>query len=298
MSRHASPGEPGLLADGVLRHRKAAAIGSSPAGCSRCDRARQARSNQQAGGPRSAQRAGLTPPGGPTAERRRIETTASPSAISCSARAGQRNAPAREEALPDAELLSRHVAGDPDAFGELFRRHRERLWGVAVRTLRDPEEAADALQDAMIAAFRRAGSFRGDSAVTTWLYRIVVNAALDRMRRRAARRTAAGQDEETLDALATDGQPRADPSGHSDIAIDVRAALQHLVPEQRAALVLVDMLGYPVADAAQVLGVSQGTLKSRAARGRARLRPRLAHLGPGAVPDQGRRQSAAGRLLP
>jgi len=191
------------------------------------------------------------------------------------------------------------VAGDPDAFGELFRRHRERLWGVAVRTLRDPEEAADALQDAMIAAFRRAGSFRGDSAVTTWLYRIVVNAALDRMRRRAARRTAAGQDEETLDALATDRRPQADPSGSSDTTIDVRAALQHLVPEQRAALVLVDMLGYPVADAAQILGVSQGTLKSRAARGRARLRPRLAHLRPAAVPDQDRRQqSPAGRLLP
>src|SRR5258707_2315844 len=85
--------------------------------------------------------------------------------------------------LSDADLLRRHVAGDPDAFGELFLRHRDRLWAVAVRTLADPEEAADALQDAMISAFRRAGSFRGDSAVTTWLHRIVVNACLDRLRR-------------------------------------------------------------------------------------------------------------------
>jgi RNA polymerase sigma-70 factor (ECF subfamily) len=202
----------------------------------------------------------------------------------------------QEDGPSDAELLSGHVAGDRDAFGVLFARHRDRLWAVAVRTLGDPEEAADALQDAVIAAFRRADSFRGDSAVTTWLHRIVVNAALDRMRRRAARLVAACQDENALDALANAGRPAVDPSGSSDTAIDVRAALQQLVPEQQAALVLVDMLGYPVADAAQVLGVSEGTVKSRAARGRARLLPRLEHLRPAAVLKQGHKPSAAGRV--
>jgi RNA polymerase sigma-70 factor, ECF subfamily len=170
------------------------------------------------------------------------------------------------------------VAGDPDAFGELFRRHRDRLWTVAVRTLGDPEEAADALQDATIAAFQKADGFRGDSAVTTWLHGIVVNAALDRMRRRAARPTTACQDEEALDAPASSGRSIADPSASSDTAIDVHAALRQLVPEQQAALVLVDMLGYSVGDAARVLGVAVGTVKSRAARGRARLLPRLEHL--------------------
>ena len=63
------------------------------------------------------------------------------------------------------------------------------MWAVALRTLRDPEEAADALQEAFISAFRAAGSFRAESQVTTWLHRIVVNACLDRMRRRAARPT-------------------------------------------------------------------------------------------------------------
>ena len=67
----------------------------------------------------------------------------------------------------DAELLRRHVAGDSEAFGELFRRHRDRLWAVALRTVCDPDEAADALQDAMVSAFRRAADFRGESAVTT-----------------------------------------------------------------------------------------------------------------------------------
>ena len=88
-----------------------------------------------------------------------------------------------DSGLPDAELLRRHVAGDPDAFGTLVGRHRDRLWAVALRTMRNPEDAADALQDAYISAFRRAGTFRGDAAVTTWLHRVVVNACLDRLRR-------------------------------------------------------------------------------------------------------------------
>jgi RNA polymerase sigma-70 factor, ECF subfamily len=195
----------------------------------------------------------------------------------------------RDDDVPtDADLLQRHVDGDPDAFGQLFQRHRDRLWAVAIRTLGDPEEAADALQDAMIAAFRRASSFRGDSAVTTWLHRIVVNAALDRMRRRAARPTTGGQDEDAMDALATaaGGHALSDPSGTTDTAMDVMAALRRLVPDQQAALVLVDMLGYSIADAAEVLGVSEGTVKSRAARGRARLVPKLAHLRPAAATSQ------------
>ena len=199
----------------------------------------------------------------------------------------------------DADLLQAHIDGDPEAFGRLFSRHRDRLWAVAIRTLGDPEEAADALQDAMISAFRRAGSFRGDSAVTTWLHRIVVNAALDRMRRRSARPTVGGGDEEVLDSLATGRSPVSDPSGATDTQLDVLDALRHLVPDQQAALVLVDMLGYSIADAAGVLGVSEGTVKSRAARGRARLLPRLAHLRPaGAGNQESRNRSGSQRVLP
>src|SRR5262249_44566249 len=190
---------------------------------------------------------------------------------------------------PDAELLRRHVNGDTEAFGLLFTRHKDRLWAVAVRTLGDPEEAADALQDAMISAFRQASGFRGDSAVTTWLHRIVVNACLDRLRRRASRPTVGGLDERAM-AVLSPGQP-ADPGAGADTALDVLAALRTLPPDQQAVLVLVDMLGYSVADAAEVLGISPGTVKSRCARGRARLLPRLAPLrgqgaprGPGAAP--------------
>ena len=66
--------------------------------------------------------------------------------------------------VSDADLLAAHVNGDPHAFGELFGRHRDRLWAVALRTAGGPDDAADALQDAMVSAFRRAGSFRGEAA--------------------------------------------------------------------------------------------------------------------------------------
>src|SRR6188472_4740982 len=98
------------------------------------------------------------------------------------------NSPAEAE-LSDHELLLAHVDGDPDAFAILFRRHRDRLWAVALRTMGNPDDAADGLQDGMIAAYRRAGSFRGDAAVTTWLHRVVVNACLDRLRAAKVRRT-------------------------------------------------------------------------------------------------------------
>src|SRR3974390_570802 len=102
---------------------------------------------------------------------------------------------------PDTELLRRHVAGDSDAFGELFRRHRDRLWAVALRTVCDPEEAADALQDAMVSAFRRAGGFRGESAAPAWLPRSVVNPCRAGLRRGPSRPGASAGDEQALEAL-------------------------------------------------------------------------------------------------
>ena len=129
----------------------------------------------------------------------------------------------------------------------------------------------------MISAFRQASGFRGDSAVTTWLHRIVVNACLDRMRRRAARPAVSGLDERAMDVLAP-GPTGTDAAASTETSLDVMSALRTLPPDQQAVLVLVDMLGYSVADAAAVLDISPGTVKSRCARGRARLLPRLAHL--------------------
>ena len=172
------------------------------------------------------------------------------------------------DARDDAALLRAHAAGDPDAFAEIVRRHRDRLWAVALRTVGDREDAADALQDALLSAYRAAERFRGDSAVTTWLHRIVVNACLDRMRRRQSR--------PTVPLPETDVTPA--PAADRDTALVVREALATLPPEQRAALVLVDVQGYAVAEAAEILGVAEGTIKSRCARGRARLAVLLGYL--------------------
>jgi RNA polymerase sigma-70 factor, ECF subfamily len=173
----------------------------------------------------------------------------------------------------DAELLRAHVEGDPTAFAELVRRHRDRLWAVAVRTIGDREEAADAIQDALLSAHRSAARFRGDSAVTTWLHRIVVNSCLDRIRRRQSHPTVPLPDGESV----TGPEPAA-PAHDHDTALVVRQALAELPVEQRAALVLVDVQGYPVAEAAAILGVAEGTVKSRCARGRARMAVLLGHL--------------------
>jgi RNA polymerase sigma-70 factor, ECF subfamily len=149
----------------------------------------------------------------------------------------------------DPELLRRHLQGDPDAFSSLFRRHKQELWAIAIRLLGDVGLAAEAIQDAMILAFWSEPEFGGGDAVTTWLYRIVASVCLDRMRR----------------------SPPSDSDG------DVMAALRHLAVEQQAALVLVDMLGFAVDDAGEILSVSADTLLSRCARGRARLLTELTH---------------------
>jgi RNA polymerase sigma-70 factor (ECF subfamily) len=196
-----------------------------------------------------------------------------------------RPSPVADTDPADELLLSRHVDGDADAFGELVRRHRDRLWAVALRTLGDPEEAADAVQDALISAFRRAHTFRGDAAVTTWLHRIVVNACLDRVRRRQVRPTVPLADQETEEAPSGVLATSPDHAPEGELRLDVAAALAQLPFEQRAALVLVDMQGYSVEDAARILDVAVGTIKSRCARGRARLLPYLAHLRPPAAAD-------------
>jgi RNA polymerase sigma-70 factor (ECF subfamily) len=190
---------------------------------------------------------------------------------------GPRHADTRD----DRALVAAHANGDPDAFGELVRRHRDRLWAVALRTLGDPEEAADALQDACVSAYRGAAGFRGDAAVTTWLHRIVVNACLDRVRRRRPTVPLERAREEPAAVESTDAVTTR---------LVVREALARLPFDQRAALVLVDLEGHSVAEVAEILGVAEGTVKSRCARGRARLAVLLGHL---ADPAPGNRSDPA-----
>jgi RNA polymerase sigma-70 factor (ECF subfamily) len=170
------------------------------------------------------------------------------------------------DARSDLELLTAHVAGDPRAFGTLVHRHSSHLWMTARRTSYTAEDAADALQEALLSAHRTAAGFRADAAVRSWLHKIVVNACLDRIRRNKSRPSTPLPDGDAMEPA----DPR-DEMASVETSIEVHKALMMLAPEQRAAVVAVDMEGYSVADAARVLGVPNGTVKSRCARGRLKL---------------------------
>jgi RNA polymerase sigma-70 factor (ECF subfamily) len=172
----------------------------------------------------------------------------------------------------DRELLAAHLAGDRYAFEELFYRHQRQLYRLAHMSSRTPEDAADALQDAMLKAHRSAGTFRHDATVRSWLYRIVVNACLDRLRRLQKHPTT---------VLEGDEWHVGDPMPRVDTAIAVERALMRLPVEQRAAVVAVDMQGYSVAETAQLLGIAEGTVKSRCSRARAKLAEALQYLDAG-----------------
>jgi len=174
----------------------------------------------------------------------------------------------------DAELLVAHVAGDRYAFEELFYRHERQLHRLALVSSRTPEDAADALQDAMLSAHRSAPRFRHDASVSSWLYRIVVNACLDRLRRNKSHLTT---------ALEEDTCHIGDPTPRVDTALVVERALMRLPVEQRAAVVAVDMQGFSIAETARALGIPEGTVKSRCSRARAKLAETLDYFAPAAT---------------
>jgi RNA polymerase sigma-70 factor (ECF subfamily) len=145
-------------------------------------------------------------------------------------------------------LLAAHVAGEQYAFEELFYRHHRQLYRLAQITSRNPEDAADALQDAMLSAHRSAPRFRHPTSV-----------------------------------LEEDVYNVGDPTPRVDTAIVVERALLRLPVEQRAAVVAVDMQGYSVAETARMLGIAEGTVKSRCSRARAKLAEALEYFNAGAA---------------
>ena len=122
-------------------------------------------------------------------------------------------APHDVRAPTDAQLLAAHRAGDPRAFDLLARQSYGLLWGVAMRMLDHPDDAADAVQEALIAALRRAHTYRGEASVRTWLCRITVNTCIDRIRRERLRPTEAwGEREPSRGSTTRAGSSPASPS--------------------------------------------------------------------------------------
>jgi RNA polymerase sigma-70 factor (ECF subfamily) len=184
---------------------------------------------------------------------------------------------------PDAYLVKRARLGDADALSDLYRRHERRAYNLALRTLGDPWDAADVTQEAFIKAFRNLDSFKGDALFSTWLHRIVVNAAYDLLRRRRVE----PMDGEIMEDLAGPSGPAVTiVSGREGIdpAVDglsdpLRKALLSLNEGFRFAVVLCDLLGFPYSEAAEILGVQEGTIKSRIFRAREALAAALLEAG-------------------
>jgi RNA polymerase sigma-70 factor (ECF subfamily) len=178
--------------------------------------------------------------------------------------------PSRQD---DLELVERCRAGDLGAFEEVYRTHSRRLYGVAVRMLGNQTDAEDMLQEIFLAAHRKLESFRGESALGTWLYRLAVNLCLDYLRSRTGRTI------HMTDALGD--EPAFADAGSQGLAeravtrMDLERAMAQLPEGCRTAFVLHDVQGLEHKEVGAIMGIAEGTSKSQVHKARMRLRTLL-----------------------
>ncbi len=192
---------------------------------------------------------------------------------------GYAGAVADNDPRDDSDLLAAHLEGDGGAFTIIVARNSSLVWSVALKITGNSTDAADAYQEAFLAVYRSASSFMGKSSLTTWLYRITVNAALSQRRKK---QKITVHQAITDDDFAAVPEARAKPfADQVDVCLDVSEALSSLSEDQQRAVVLVDMFGYSQVEAAEVLQIPEGTVKSRISRARKTLARDLQHLSPG-----------------
>ncbi len=178
-------------------------------------------------------------------------------------------------------LVQRAVEGDRDAQGLLFMRYRSRLYRLALRLLHSKEDAEDAVQDALLSAYRNIGTFEGRSLFSTWLTRIVVNAALVKMRRQRARpelflQDVSPEEQVSMDAKCIDSRPDPEQEYASvETRLMVEDALEDLSPSIRWAFQLRELLDLSNSEAAEIAGIELGAFKSRISRARSQLAERF-----------------------
>ena len=176
-------------------------------------------------------------------------------------------------AAEDIDLLNRYLKGDVAAFDELVRAHEDRVMGICLRMMRDRDAALDAVQETFLTVFRKADRYQAKAAFSTWLYRVAVNTCYDQLRKAKRRRT------EPLPETTDPADPRsADPIEAVELRPEIERALQQVPTDFRAAVVLVDLEGLALEQAAQILDVPIGTVKSRVFRGRKILAESLGNL--------------------
>ena len=190
---------------------------------------------------------------------------------------------------PEMELIKAAQHGDLEAFNLLIPRYQNLLFGIALALLNDEDAAADAVQEALISAFRKFDTFRGVS-LRSWLARVVINACYDEIRKKRRQKSvpldqfnAEGDEIETSSWLV---DPQEDPEMQyesKELEAAIEKSLGELHPIYRIVLILVDIQGLSYEEAAAAIGVPVGTIKSRLSRARLQLQKSL---------------QAAGELLP
>ena len=171
------------------------------------------------------------------------------------------------------ELIALVASGDRDAFSELMSSTEDMVFAVCMRIMGDREAARDASQETFVTLFRKADRYRGQAAVTTWLYRVTVNTCYDLLRKAKRRRS------EQLPEYLDPADPQAEDGFTSvDLRTPVEEALAGLPEDFRAAVVLSDIQGLALADVGEILEIPVGTVKSRVFRGRKLLAAELGNL--------------------
>jgi RNA polymerase sigma-70 factor (ECF subfamily) len=167
----------------------------------------------------------------------------------------------------DGDLVARCRAGDVDAFETIYNQHAARIYTLACRMAGSPHDGEDLLQEIFLQAHRKLASFKGDSSLGTWLYRLALNHCLDYVR---SRRAKMGRLTDTLDA---EGAMEPVAARETPIArVDLERALQQLPQGCREAFVLHDVEGFDHKEVAKLLGIAEGTSKSQVFKARSRLR--------------------------
>lgn len=192
---------------------------------------------------------------------------------------------ALREKIDEESLIASAQRGNLTAFNELVLAYQDQVYNLAYRIMGDPASASDATQEAFISAYQNIDGFRGKypSSFKSWLMRIVSNACYDELRRRKRQPTTSIEDfeidEEANPALVSDVEGPEEHAEREAMARVIEAGIQGLPPDQRVTLVLADVQGFSYEEVAEATDVPLGTVKSRLARARAKLRDYLRERG-------------------
>lgn len=186
--------------------------------------------------------------------------------------------------LTDRELVDRARAGDVEAFGQLVRRHQQRIHRLALHMLRDRAEAEDVAQETFIRAYQALARFDGRSEPYTWFYRITVNLSLNAIRSRKSSRTTSEADDPRLEAMMSEKRPsaKADPPGDAarkELYGALCTGIDKLSETLRTTLILVCVEGRSHEEASQILGAPEGTIAWRVHEARRKLREYMQEAG-------------------